>query len=299
MRMNPKLSLGPVLYYWSRDTLFDFYAQVAQMPVDIIYLGETVCSKRRSLSSSDWIDLANKLNEQSDKEIVLSSLALIEAESELKTLRRLCDNGRFMIEANDIGAVQIMSKKGLPFVTGPSVNIYNAATLNLLASKGLKRWVLPVELSNRTLQQIHSIRADGVETEVFSYGRMPLTLSARCFTARSHNLPKDDCQYKCIDYPDGRLLSTQENEPFLALNGIQTVSAKTCNLLTELPLLKQLEVDVLRISPQSRFTEKIVDAFHNALDAESLTDLSRYMPLGACNGYWHGTSGQDEFNSPD
>jgi collagenase-like PrtC family protease len=295
--MLPKLSLGPVLYYWSRDTLHDFYAQAAEMPLDIIYLGETVCSKRRSLTTHDWLDLANRLSQQCDKQIVLSSLALIEAESELKTLRRLCDNGRFMIEANDIGAIQIMSKKGLPFVSGPSVNIYNAATLKLLASKGLKRWVLPIELSNQTLQQIQSNRPDGIETEVFSYGRMPLTLSARCFTARSHNLPKDDCQYKCIDYPDGRLLSTQENEPFLALNGIQTVSAKSCNLITEIPLLKQLQVDILRISPQSTFTDKIVDAFHKALHHESLDDLSKYMPLGACNGYWHGTSGQNEFNS--
>jgi collagenase-like PrtC family protease len=298
MTKNPKLSLGPVLFYWSRDDLFDFYTQAVEMPVDVIYLGETVCSKRRSLSTSDWLDLANKLSTQCDKEIVLSSLALIEAESELKTLRRLCENGRFMIEANDIGAVQIMSKKGLSFTTGPSVNIYNAATLNLLASKGLKRWVLPVELSNQTLQQIQSSRPSGVETEVFCFGRLPLTLSARCFTARSHNLPKDNCQLKCIDYPDGRLLSTQENESFLALNGIQTVSAKTCNLLTELPLLKQLKVDVLRISPQSRDTENIVARFHQALAGEGLSDLSQYMPLGACNGYWHGVSGDSEFNSP-
>jgi collagenase-like PrtC family protease len=296
--MLPKLSLGPVLYYWSRDTLYDFYALAAEMPVDIIYLGETVCSKRRSLCTQDWLDLANSLSQQCDKEIVLSSLALIEAESELKTLRRLCDNGRFMIEANDIGAIQIMSKKGLPFVTGPGVNIYNAATLNLLASKGLKRWVLPIELSSQTLQQIQSSRPDSVETEVFSYGRMPLTLSARCFTARSHNLPKDDCQYKCIDYPDGRLLSTQENEPFLALNGIQTVSAKSCNLITEIPFLKQLQVEIIRISPQSTFTDKIVDAFHKALHHETLNDLSKYMPLGACNGYWHGKSGQSELNPP-
>jgi collagenase-like PrtC family protease len=299
MNMNtlPKLSLGPVLYYWSRETLYDFYAQAIEMPVDTIYLGETVCSKRRSLSTNDWLDLASRLSQQCDKEIVLSSLALIEAESELKTLRRLCDNGRFMIEANDIAAIQIMSKKGLPFVTGSSVNIYNGATLDLLASKGLKRWVLPIELSSQTLQQIQSDRPDGIETEVFSYGRMPLTLSARCFTARSHNLPKDDCQYKCIDYPDGRLLSTQENEPFLALNGIQTVSAKSCNLLTEIPMLKQLQVDILRISPQSSFTDKIVTAFHKALHQDSLDDLSKYMPLGSCNGYWHGTSGQDDFNS--
>jgi collagenase-like PrtC family protease len=300
MMMNspPKLALGPVLYYWPRDTLYDFYAQAAEMPVDIIYLGETVCSKRRSLTPLDWLELANRLSRQCDKEIVLSTLALIEAESELKTLRRLCDNGRFMIEANDIGTVQIMSKKGLPFVTGPSVNIYNTATLNLLASKGLKRWVLPIELSSQTLQQIQANRPDGIETEVFSYGRMPLTLSARCFTARSHNLPKDDCQYKCIDYPDGRLLSTQEGEPFLALNGIQTVSAKSCNLITEIPLLEQLQVDILRISPQSAYTDKIVQAFHNALNQERFNNLSQYMPLGACNGYWHATRGWRESYSP-
>ncbi|MES9974891.1 MAG: U32 family peptidase, partial [Candidatus Thiodiazotropha sp.] len=110
MNTVPKLSIGPVLYYWSRDKLFDFYAQAADMPVDIIYLGETVCSKRRSLRTSDWLDLAANLSRQCNKEIVLSSLALIEAESELKTLRRLCDNGSFVIEANDIGAIHIMSK---------------------------------------------------------------------------------------------------------------------------------------------------------------------------------------------
>jgi collagenase-like PrtC family protease len=295
--MIPKLSLGPILYYWSRDAIYDFYVQVADLPVDIIYLGETVCSKRRSLRTSDWLELARKLNQQTNKEIVLSSLALIEAESELKTLRRLCENGQFMVEANDIGAIQIMSKRGIPFVTGPSVNIYNAATLNLLATKGLKRWVLPVELSNQVLQQIQEQRLEGIETEVFSYGRLPLTLSARCFTARAHNLPKDDCQYKCIDYPDGHLLSTQENEPFLVLNGIQTVSAKTCNLLTEIPLLKQLRVDILRISPQSTFIDKIALAFHDAIHNGNMSDLTRYMPLGACNGYWHNLSGRQDFNS--
>ena len=292
MNHHPKLSLGPILYYWSRDDLYDFYAQAAEMPVDIIYLGETVCSKRRSLNTRDWLDIATRLSEQTDKEIIISTLALLEAESELKTLRRICDNGRFTVEANDIGAVQILSKKQLPFITGPSINIYNPETLKYLASKGLTRWVLPLELGKTTLELMQQQRPEGVETEVFCYGRMPLTLSARCFTARSHNLPKDDCQYKCIDYPDGRLLSTQEGEPFLALNGIQTVSAKSCNLLPELETLKALQVDVLRISPQSRFTGQIVDAFHRSLSPGSApVDLSKFMPLGPCDGYWHGSSG--------
>jgi collagenase-like PrtC family protease len=286
-----KLSLGPILYYWSRDELFDFYTQAAEMPVDIIYLGETVCSKRRSLKTQDWLDLANRLSQQTDKEIILSTLALLEAESELKTLRKLCDNEQFTLEANDMSAVQILSNKQLPFVSGPSINIYNSETLKFLVSKGLIRWVLPLELSKETLQDILRQHPEGIETEVFCFGRMPLTLSARCFTARSHNLPKDDCQYRCIDYPDGRLLSTQDGEPFLALNGVQTVSAKSCNLLSETENLKNSGVDIMRISPQSSFTAQIVEAYHQARLGNIPPDIDKFMPTGPCNGYWHEKSG--------
>jgi len=286
-----KLALGPVLYYWSREDLYNFYAQTATMPLDTIYLGETVCSKRRSLRTDDWIELARTLARESGKEIVLSTLALLEAESEMKTLRRLCENGEFLVEANDMAAVQLLSTQGVPFTTGPTVNIYNAQTLRVLAGKGLRRWVLPIELSKQTLAQILQDLPAGVETEIFAYGRMPLTLSARCFTARSHNLPKDDCQYKCLDYPDGRLLSTQEKQPFLTLNGIQTVSALTCNLLPDIQSLSNLGVDLLRISPQSRHTGRIVDGFNQALNGAAKTDLTAYAPLGFCNGYWHGQPG--------
>jgi collagenase-like PrtC family protease len=42
-----------------------------------------------------------------------------------------------------------------------------------------------------------------METELFGYGRLPLAFSARCFTARHYNLQKDDCQFRCLDHPDG------------------------------------------------------------------------------------------------
>ena len=44
-----KLSLGPVLFYWDRQQTLDFYANMAEQPLDVIYLGETVCSKRRAM----------------------------------------------------------------------------------------------------------------------------------------------------------------------------------------------------------------------------------------------------------
>lgn len=288
--MKTRLSLGPVLFYWSRDDLFDFYAQVAQMPVDIVYLGETVCAKRRSLRTDDWIELAGRLAD-AGKEVVLSTLALLEAESEMKTLARICGNGRFLVEANDLGAVQLLSKHGVPFVTGPMVNLYNARSLRVLADQGLRRWTFPIELSGETLAAILAEAPEGIETEVFAFGRMPLTLSARCFTARAHNLPKDDCQFRCIDYPDGCLMQTQDDQPLLALNGIQTVSALTCNLLPELPQLQRLGVDVLRVSPQSRHSGEIVQVFRDAIEGEGIGDLARFAPIGTCNGYWHGEAG--------
>jgi collagenase-like PrtC family protease len=291
-----KLSIGPLQYFWERETVLDFYQQAADSAAEIIYLGEVICSKRRLIKPADWVAIGNELR-QSGKEVILSSLTLLEAASELSSLKRLCSNDDFMVEANDVAAIQLLSAAGKPFVTGPNVNIYNEHSLKLLAGKGLKRWVLPVELGLKTLEDLQAQRPEGVQTEVYALGRLPLAYSARCYTARSHNLPKDDCQFKCIDYPDGRMLKTQEDQQFLVLNGIQTQSALTHQVLDQLPELHARGVDVLRISPQSSGTMRIIelfDAARNGQDPTTLNDeLLALLPLGACNGYLVEQAGMD------
>jgi collagenase-like PrtC family protease len=44
-----KIALGPLQYYWPRETVLAFYREVAGWPVDTVYLGETVCSRRREV----------------------------------------------------------------------------------------------------------------------------------------------------------------------------------------------------------------------------------------------------------
>lgn len=288
-----KLSLGSLQFYWQREKTYQFYRQMVEQPLDIIYLGETVCSKRRELKTQDWIDLGRELA-NSGKQVVLSSLVLIEAESEIKTLRRLCDNGDLMVEANDMGAVQMMSDRGLPFVTGPAINIYNANSLQRMQQLGMQRWVMPVELSGETLADILSDAqsmgfGDKIETEVFSYGYLPLAFSARCFTARARNLPKDQCQLACIEYPDGLPLASQEDQSVFNINGIQTLSGQIYNLLPELDQMQRIGVDVVRLSAQGESMEQVVAQFRNQLDGGS--DQIPVIPADAVNGYWYQNAG--------
>ena len=295
--MTMKLALGPLLYYWQRDTVFNFYQAVAASPVDIVYVGEAVCSRRRELRLTDWLDVAKMLAD-AGKEVVLSTQVLIESGADVTTLHKIAANGNFTVEANDMGAVHCLAGKA-PFVGGPHLNIYNVPTLQWMATLGMQRWVMPLEMGRDDLAVMQQGRPAGLQTEVFAYGRMPLAFSARCFTARHCNLPKDDCQFRCIEHSDGLLLRTRESENFLVLNGIQTQSAKVYNLLPELGALRDAGVDVVRVSPQAAHTPEILELFHAVMAGQTPVDaalqaMADLMPDQACNGYWYGKPGLEQ-----
>jgi collagenase-like PrtC family protease len=291
-----KISLDALAYYWPRQRVFDFYQGVAKLPVDIVYLGETICSRRHELRLDEWVELAAMLAD-AGKEPVLSTQALIESESDLKSLRRLIDaaesDNRFTVEANEFGAVRLLAERQLTFVAGPSLNVFNPETLGLLAEQGASRWVMPPEMSGEMLGALMRGCPTDVATEVMVWGRLPLAMSARCFTARHFNLQKDGCEFKCIEFPEGLPLRTRDGDSFLVLNGVQTQSAKVYNLLNDLPALRHAGVDVVRISPQAEGIEAVVSAFRRGLDAADGTPAVCPLPgrEASCNGFWHGRPG--------
>jgi collagenase-like PrtC family protease len=290
--MTMRLTLGPLQYCWPRDRILAFYDQAARWPLDVIYLGETVCSKRRELRTADWLALAAELADQ-DLEVVLSSLALLEAESELATLGRLVDNGRFRVEANDMSAVQLLRQRGLPFVGGPTLNVYNHAALRLLCEDGLERLVLGVEQGRAVVEEFRATGLVLPELELIAWGRLPLAFSARCFTARALDLAKDDCGFRCIDYPDGLPLATREGEPFLTVNGVQVQSSGHCDLGPEIDELERAGIDLLRIYPQAEGTADVVARFREVLYSKTAPPR-----VGSMNGYWHGIPGMRGVNPP-
>ena len=280
-----QFSLGPVLYFWPKAQMLQFYREVADSDFDIVYLGETVCSKRRELKYEDYLALALMLRE-AGKQVVLSSMTLYEAPGELRELRKYVDNGEFLVEANDVGAISMLQEQGLPFVAGAAINCYNQHTLRRLVSMGLTRWVMPVELSGQWLsdvlnQSIISDIRDCFSTEIFALGHLPLAWSGRCFTARSENRSKDQCELCCIKYPAGREVSSQDGTQVFVLNGIQTQSGYRYNLLNQLSTMHNT-VDIVRLSPQQTGTFDWLAKFKANLGGEAPQPLS----ATDSNGYW-------------
>lgn len=285
-----KISVAAVPYFWSKQAYFEFYQQIAKSPADIVYLGETVCSKRRTMTFQDWLEIAKQLTD-AGKQVVLSTLTLLEAESELGYLSKIASQKDYLIEANDMAAVEVASQKNNAYVAGCAINIYNNLSLQRLKKLGMIRWQVPVELGKDDLALMAEYaKSNDVEVEYQIFGRMPLAYSARCFTARHHRLTKDDCQFKCLEDEQGILIKTQEGESFAQINGIQTQSAKVSQLIDHCQSLANSGVDIVRVVPVSAAdTLEVVQQLSTILNQkeQALFNPDRLNnQYEFCNGYW-------------
>ena len=294
MSQTPTLTLGPVLYLWEGEKWRDFYFRIAdEAPVTQVFLGETVCSKRFHFTEPHLAEVIERL-ENAGKQIVLSTLALVTLERESRHVRSLIADSPYPVEANDLSALGML--RGTPHVIGPMVNVYNAATARLLASRGATAICLPPELPVESVNRIVADTPD-VEFEVFAFGRMPLAISARCAHARSKGNIKDNCQFVCKDDPDGLAVKTLDQQSFLALNGVQTVSHTCQSLLGELHDLVEAGVSRFRLSPQDCDMVAVARIYDDVLSGrcdadDGIEQMQRIYPgVPLSNGFHHGREG--------
>ncbi|MCB1784587.1 MAG: U32 family peptidase, partial [Alphaproteobacteria bacterium] len=72
-----QLTMGPILFHWPADKKRDFYFRIAdEAPVDTVYIGEVVCSKRAPFFEAHCDEVAERLT-KAGKKVVFSSLAEI------------------------------------------------------------------------------------------------------------------------------------------------------------------------------------------------------------------------------
>lgn len=289
-----QLTLGPVLYNWQPDAWRDFYFRIAdEAPLDVVVVGEVVCSKRTPFFEKYIPEVIERLA-AGGKRILLGSLILVSLQRERRQMAELADNTGFLMEVNDLSCMGALL--GRPHAIGPFVNIYNETTAAYFADRGAQRICLPPELPLASIKTIASALPD-IVTEVFAFGRVPLAISARCYHARLHKLSKDNCRFVCEKDPDGLAVRTLDGEPFLAMNGVQTLSHSCANLLTDASELMAAGVGALRLSPQQCDMASVTRLFREVLDGglapeEATRRLAQIYPdVPFANGFIHGEPG--------
>lgn len=296
--MTAQLTLGPVQYNWAADDWRDFYFKVAdEAPVETVFVGEVICSKRAPLYDKYIPDIYERLTD-AGKTVVFSTLSEVTTDIDRRQVKKVATSEGFLIEANDVSALYQMENG--PHYIGPLMNCYNEEALEVYAKGGATSICLNPEIPKSAIEALMITAAPlNVDLEVQVYGRMSLALSARCYHARAHNRTKDSCLFVCDEDPDGMRLDTLEGDKFLTVNGIQTQSHSVLNLVECLDELQEIGVKKLRISPQSKGTFTAINAFRDVLDgklspAEALKlmrDDSVDAPFS--NGFYHQMPGYE------
>jgi len=296
--MSAKINLGPLFFHWPAEQMVDFYARIAdEAEVDTVYVGEVICSKRIALFEKQYDAIRERLL-QAGKKVVFSTLAEVAITLDRKHVKAICDRTEDEIEVNDTSALTFM--KGRPFRVGQLFNCYNIGTLDYLAKIGASHVTVPVEMRKAGIAALAKRAGElgiGVEAQVF--GRAPLALSVRCYSARAHDRHKDNCRFVCDQDPDGLDLYSLDNGRFLTINGIQTLSRHFLSLAGEVPELIDMGVTHLRLSPHTGDMVKIARTFRQLADGkieakEAQALLGEAQPEAVfSNGFFHGVPGRE------
>jgi len=293
-KLTPKLTIGPILFHWPEEQKRDFYFRIAdEAPVDTVYLGEVICSKRTPFFEKHYEEMAERLK-KAGKKVVYSTLSEVMIARDRKIMKGFCEMEELgeEIEVNDASALWHISE--LPHRIGPFFNAYNEETLAFLTEKGATHFCLPPELpaeSVKVMGEKAKFLNVGLEVQVF--GRMPLALSARCYHARAHGRVKDNCQFICEEDPDGMVLKTLEKQDFLTVNGIQTLSHSYMNLIGELGALAEMGLTHFRLSPHTNDMVQTARLFDQVLkekiSSEEAEVLIKETGIGApfSNGFFY------------
>ncbi len=290
-----ELTAGPVQYFWKADQWAEFYEYLATAPVDRVVLGELVCSKRLPFFQ-DRIPGAISTLLSAGKQVALTSLALITLKRERKITAELAEMGA-EVEVNDLTALAYLPE-GTAFSVGPLVNVYNESTLRWLAGRGATRICLPPELPLASVRVLaRAGQEHGVAIEVWGHGRVPLAISGRCYHARRHGRTKDNCQFACEEDPDGLDVRTMDDQPFLSMNGVQTLSDSYACVDYQIEALCDAGVSALRLSPQSSGFRSLCEIYRQRVSgavgpgAVSQAVQDRTPGIRLSNGFLLGASG--------
>ena len=274
-----ELTLGPILFDWRRDEVLRFYDEVADLPIDRVYVGEVVCAKKLGLNLDDVASIIKKL-ESAGKKVTLSSLAVVSNEDELAFTRRLVGlHGS--IEANDMSVLNIVDASVKEVFAGPHITTYNAPSIEFLKSIGVARVTFPVELSRASMAS--AIKRRGYSAKPSPTANSPF-LAVLYVGAR---LVENQCSH-CARCPDGMELKTVTNA------GLRRDLSFDADVYTLVEFVEDFGNRRERCVAQKEGTKAITGVFRKRIEEPRRMKVRRKGPRNRfCNGWYSGSAGKD------
>lgn len=282
----PTISLAPLHYPWSGEEITRFYQEAAENPlIKRIYLGEIVCAKRRPLLQKYLTAIIENLL-TSDKEIVISTPVLHNDNDSHQLMLdniTLAKDHQLTVEINDLAGLVHLNNQ--PFIIGPYINTYNQDTLNVFKRSGARLLCPPFEC-NQTV--IRDLAQGNLPLEITIFGKIPLSISSRCFIAHNLQVEREDCKLACIQQ-NRELIASSGSTDLFTINGMQVQSAKIYNLINQLPELLAMGISNFRIMPTGGFSlEKITGMISMVLTEQKPLDFDNNLFV---NGFYHNCEG--------
>ncbi len=100
-------------------------------------------------------------------------------------LRRIADAGADAVIVQDLGVARLAAElcPDLPLHASTQMTLSSAEAIRMAAPLGIRRVILPRELSIDEIRQIRA--ATGVELEVFVHGALCMSYSGQCLASRT------------------------------------------------------------------------------------------------------------------
>lgn len=271
---------------------------------DAVYLGGKQFSARQSAANFDLAALAaaTQLAHRAQAKVYVTVNTLLkdtELEAAAKFLRQLYNIGTDAVIVQDPGLITLAqaTTPQLELHASTQLTIHNAAGVNALADRGIKRVVLARELSQADIRQIAAESKIGLE--IFVHGALCIAYSGQCLFSsllggRSGN--RGQCAQPCrlpFSWPDN-----DQSEQYLA-------SPRDLCLLERIDQLLQLPIVSWKIEGRLKrpaYVGTVVRHYREVIDrllqqqaagnlAERVAELKQAFNRGFTSGYLFGRPG--------
>jgi len=285
-----------------------------------VYFGVESFNMRMFSDNFKLSDLSNVVKTCHDFNInAYLTTNIVIYENELELLKNVLDQAlEAEIDAviiHDIGAIELVKERGLPFHISTQANISNSQSAKFYEKLGAQRLILARELS---LNQIKEIKNKLITTEIetFVHGAQCTSISGRCYFSaeicgsQEYSANRGRCIQPCRRR--WRVVDDQSNE--LLYDGVFFINTKDLCMIEHIPELIEADIDAFKIEGRMRdpiYIETATKCYREAIDAYFnkeyieekvkywLSQLNKVYNRGFSTGFYYGLPTGTEIQRED